>query len=219
MNPKDWEYQAAHFDEKGPFAPFPRLLRATGFRYPYILKEVVISRTLASLALKPGSRILDIGCGDGILLDRLGAQVPITGIGVDVSKASLKKAREESLHRVEVVAADGRRLPFADKSFHGSLSMDTLEHIEEPEKLIEEMVRVTTRGGKIVCYAVSARNRWTFNWILMSLYDWVGLDHWSWTAHDPELLVDPKKTCEKLVEVGCQIDRFEPFHAFFTIML
>ena len=53
----------------------------------------------------------------------------------------------------------------------------------------------------------------------MSLCDWVGLDHWSWAAHDPELLVDPEKTYEKLVDVGCKIDRFEPFHAFFTIML
>lgn len=219
MNPKDREYQAAHFDEKSPFAPFPQLLRATGFRYTYILKEVVISRTLDSLALKPGSRILDIGCGRGILLDRLCAHVPITGIGVDVSMASLKKARDESVNYVEVVVADGRHLPFADNTFHGSLSMDTLEHVDTPEKMIGEMVRVTAQSGNVVCYAVSCRNQWTFNWILVSLYDWMGLDHWSWRAHDPELLVDPKKIYENLVDVGCKIDSFEPFHAFFTIML
>lgn len=116
-------------------------------------------------------------------------------------------------------AADGRRLPFADDTFHGTLSIDILEHVEAPEKMIEEMVRVAARGGNVVCYAVGARNRWTFNWILMSLYDWVGLEHCSWAAHDPELLVDPEKTYEKLVNVGCKIDRFELFHAFFTIML
>ena len=219
MNPKDWKHQAVHYDKKGPFAPFPRLLRATGFRYPYVLKDLIIGRTLKSLSLKAGSRILDIGCGSGILLDRLGAIAPVTGFGVDVSRASLKRARRDCVRPVEMVAADGRRLPFADNTFHGSLSMDTLEHVEAPEKMIEELVRVTAPSGSIVCYAVSARNRWTFNWILMSLYDWMGLDHWSWAAHDPELLVDPENTNKTLVDAGCKIDRFEPFHAFFTIML
>ena len=219
MNPKDRDYQAAHFDEKSPFAPFHRLLRATGFRYPYLLKEVMISRTLSLLAFKSGSRILDIGCGRGILLDRIGADVSITGIGVDISRVSLKKARAESVHAVEVVTADARNLPFASNTFHGSLSMDTLEHVEEPKKLIDEFARVTIGGGKVVCYAVSARNRWTFNWILGSFYDRLGLDYWSWAAHDPEMLVDPEKTLEDLKDAGCKIDRFEPFHAFFTIVL
>ena len=219
MNPKDWKHQALHYDKKGQFAPFPQLLRETGFRYPYILKDLMINRTLESLSLKRDSRILDVGCGSGILLDRLGAFSPFSGIGVDVSLGSLRRARQDCIRSIEMVVADGRNLPFASDTFHASLSTDALEHVETPHKMIEEMARVTTPTGNIVCYAVSARYQWTFNWILMSIYDLMGLDHWSRAAHDPELLVDPEKTYEDFVDAGCKIDQFEFFHAFFTIIL
>lgn len=218
MNAKDWRQQAAHFDEAPPFLPGSGILRETGFRYQYILKDVLIAQTLGTICIEPGARVLDVGSGPGVLLDRIGASYETSGFGVDISRESLKRAKLESIVGIQASLADGRRLPFADNSFDVALSLDVLEHIEFPREAVSEMVRVIRPGGTFLCYAVSKRNQFTFNWFLTAILDRLRVDHWSWSCHDPDLLVDPNAIYTHLVAGGCTVSRYEPFHAFFTIL-
>ena len=210
--------QARHFDTRSPYTPISRALRASGFEYPYILKDVMISRVIRGNPPVAGDRVLDVGCGRGIMLDRLHASYKTVGYGIDVSNASLKGARSESVNPHRVAASEGENLPFADDCFDLAVSFDVLEHVPASDTVLAEMVRVLRPGGTILCYAVSRKNEFTLNWFLAKALDMLGVDHWSWSAHSPDRLVDPDLAMAQLEREGCWIEVFRPFHAFFTIL-
>lgn len=218
LTSRSWRRQARHFDHKPPFTPAPWVIRKKGFALQYILKDVAISRSIAALGIVPGCKILDVGCGQGIMLDRIGASYDAEAHGVDVSFTSLNKGKADSPRGFLGVQADGTTLPFADSSFDLVTSIDLLEHIEEPWNAIDEMVRVVKPGGKIFCYAVSNRNRFSFIWLFRLALESLGIDPWSPACHTPELLIDPTEVFSRLEKDGCQVDRSESFHAFFTII-
>ena len=95
---------------------------------------------------KPGARALDVGCGVGQVVGRLTA-AGFEGFGVDVSEPNIAKARHQS-ERCQLY--DGKRLPFPDRHFASVGALNVLEHVEEPETFITELVRVTEVGGRIV---------------------------------------------------------------------
>jgi SAM-dependent methyltransferase len=85
--------------------------------------------------IPPGSRILDVGCGDGALAAGLVASRPDLQLeGIDVVP------REES--RIPVTLFDGQRIPFPDASFDGLLFVDVVHHASDPAALFAEGVRV-----------------------------------------------------------------------------
>lgn len=99
--------------------------------------------------LKPevaGSRVLDVGCGAGQVIQRL-CQSGFEAFGVDVSEPNIQRARRYS-ENCQVY--DGRNLPFPDRYFTSTGALNVLEHVEEPEAFIRELVRVTADGGRIV---------------------------------------------------------------------
>lgn len=100
-----------------------------------------------------GKRVLDIGCGDGVLgydLARHGAQV----WGVDLEFEGVTLAREalraHHVHDVHVLQSSGMTLPFAAETFDTVVCTEVIEHVEQPEELLQEIARVLTRGGKAV---------------------------------------------------------------------
>ncbi|MBG85451.1 MAG: hypothetical protein CMO80_00930 [Verrucomicrobiales bacterium] len=94
----------------------------------------------------PKGRALDVGCGVGQVVHQLDKK-GVEAHGVDVSEPNIQKAREVS-DRVE--AYDGRRLPFEDGFFDSVGALNVLEHVDEPEAFIADLVRVAKPDGKIV---------------------------------------------------------------------
>ena len=94
----------------------------------------------------PGARALDIGCGVGQVVARL-TEAGFEAYGVDVSGPNIQRARQFS-ERCQLY--DGRALPFPDQHFASVGSLNVLEHVEEPERFISELVRVAQIGGRIV---------------------------------------------------------------------
>ena len=100
-------------------------------------------------ALRPertGGRALDVGCGVGQVVGRL-TQAGVEAYGVDVSIPNIERARKFS-ERCQLY--DGRRLPFPDGHFAAVGALNVLEHVDEPEAFIAELVRVTEPGGRVV---------------------------------------------------------------------
>jgi SAM-dependent methyltransferase len=100
-------------------------------------------------ALRPdssGERVLDIGCGVGQVVAQL-TERGFEAYGVDVSEPNIARAQQFSA-RCQLY--DGRKLPFPDGHFACAGSLNVLEHVENPESFIAELVRVTAPGGRIV---------------------------------------------------------------------
>jgi 2-polyprenyl-3-methyl-5-hydroxy-6-metoxy-1,4-benzoquinol methylase len=95
---------------------------------------------------RPGARALDVGCGVGQVVGRLMA-AKFEAHGVDVSQPNIERARKVS-ERCQLY--DGKKLPFADNFFAGAGALNVLEHVDEPEAFIRELVRVVEPGGKVV---------------------------------------------------------------------
>jgi SAM-dependent methyltransferase len=95
---------------------------------------------------QPGARVLDVGCGVGQVVARLN-EAGFEAYGVDVSEPNIQRARH-FCERCQTY--DGRRLPFPDQQFAAVGALNVLEHVDEPEAFLRELVRVTAIDGRIV---------------------------------------------------------------------
>lgn len=97
----------------------------------------VAAYALADGYLPPG-RLLDVGCGIGHSYHLL---APRETVGLDISAEALSGQARET------VVADMRTLPFDDGEFASVLSVQSLEHVPDPERVLAEVARVIRPGG------------------------------------------------------------------------
>jgi SAM-dependent methyltransferase len=96
--------------------------------------------------IKAGARVLDVGCGVGQVVARL-QEAGFEAHGVDVSQPNIERAKKVS---ERCLLYDGRKLPFTDQHFASAGALNVLEHVDEPEAFIRELVRVVEIGGRVV---------------------------------------------------------------------
>lgn len=207
-------FQRSFYDQNPSRVPFSVLLRDYGFSRLYRLKDVKSREMLDLLAIHPRDKVLDVGCGSGVLLSRIAATYRTEGVGVDISLSSLTTASLKDPHVNRYSLADGESLPFEDESFDYVLSFDLLEHLPEPEKCIWEMGRVLKPGGMLLIYVVSSKNRYTWDWWLGKV---IGSYLYGRAGHDPALFLDPGKVVKEVEQDHLTVTGLVPFHSFFTL--
>ncbi|HET9802076.1 MAG TPA: methyltransferase domain-containing protein, partial [Candidatus Acidoferrum sp.] len=102
--------------------------------------------------LRPGMRVLDVGCGPGsITLGLAEAVAPGEVVGVDFQPSQVARAQALSAARgvmnTRFEVADVYRLPFPDGSFDAAFANTVLMHLREPVRALVEMRRVLCAGG------------------------------------------------------------------------
>jgi ubiquinone/menaquinone biosynthesis C-methylase UbiE len=106
------------------------------------------------LAAAPGSRFLDVGCGDGtdaVHLARLaGPSATVTGIDRNAGLVALAQRNAGSDARLLFRMGDARSLEFAGEVVDGCRADRVLQHLDDPERALREMRRVLVRNGCVV---------------------------------------------------------------------
>ncbi len=92
-----------------------------------------------------GSRVLDLGCGDGTLLHLLQRERGCTGYGVENDDANVLACARLGVNVIQLNLEDGLAM-FADSSFDVVLQVDTLQHLKNTETMLAETARVGRSG-------------------------------------------------------------------------
>lgn len=120
-----------------------------------------LSHIVDQLKVKSGMKILDLGCGTGILFDMLRRKVGDAGsvTGVDFSLEMAQKAlRNFPFTNVNVIDADAVALPFRDSTFDMVTAFSAFPHFTNQQRALDEAHRVLKSGGKInIIHLVSSK--------------------------------------------------------------
>jgi len=124
-----------------------------------------------------GLRILDVGCGDGVLSTRLAqAGARVTGIdaSADMIAAARRRAKAAGVE-IDLVEGDAGNLRFPGGHFDCVVSVATLCFVDNPSPTIREMVRVLKPGGRLILGELGRWNLWAAQ---RRVKGWLGSDLW-----------------------------------------
>lgn len=104
-----------------------------------------LSTIAALVAERRPSRVLDLGCGQGVLLDALARTLPDTLlVGIDAV------APPDHASWIAVTGDISGRLPFGDASFDVVVAGEVIEHVPHPDLMLSEVRRILAPGGRLV---------------------------------------------------------------------
>lgn len=167
------EYGQMYFDG-------PREYGYGGYRYDGrwqpVAKDIV-----HHFGLKPGDRVLDVGCAKGFLVKDLLA-LGIDAYGVDVSRYALMHCEPEVVGRLQLGSADS--LPFPDRSFAAVLSLNTIHNLSRDrcKVALQEIERLAPGKGfvQVDSYQNVEQKELFEAWVLTAMFHdypagWIGL--------------------------------------------
>jgi methionine biosynthesis protein MetW len=95
--------------------------------------------------VRPNSRVLDLGCGDGVLLAHLKQSKNVQGVGVEISDDRVLSCVQRGVHVIQQNLEDGLAM-FDDQQFDTVVLSQTLQSMHHTEHILREMARVAREG-------------------------------------------------------------------------
>jgi ubiquinone/menaquinone biosynthesis C-methylase UbiE len=107
--------------------------------------------TFAQPLFRPGSWVVDLGCGPGSITLGLAAESRVAGVDLDAGQVALARAaaRRAGRSTVDFLVASAYDLPFADESVDVAFSHALFEHLSRPAEALAELRRVLRPGGRL----------------------------------------------------------------------
>jgi ubiquinone/menaquinone biosynthesis C-methylase UbiE len=146
--------------------------------------------------LKPGDRVLDVGCAKGFLVKDLMKVCPgLEAFGIDISEYALMHCEPEVIGRLHLGSAD--KLPFPDKSFNAVISINTIHNFVRADavRAVREVERLAPGRGfiQVDSYRTPEQRELFMSWVLTAKFHdypdgWIKLfkeagytGDWYWT--------------------------------------
>ncbi|MDQ3037990.1 MAG: class I SAM-dependent methyltransferase [Myxococcota bacterium] len=144
-----------------------------------------------------GARVLEVGCGTGLVLERI-APFAAHAVGVDLSAGMIAKAHARGL---DVVRGSATALPFADASFDVVYSFKVLAHVPAIERALAEIARVTKPGGHML---LEFYNPWSMRYVARRLAGArrIGREH---TEADVATRWDSPRAIRRMLPEGAEL--------------
>jgi len=108
------------------------------------MSDIDTQRLIARL-VPEGARVLDLGCGDGALLDLLQRERGCSGYGVEIADGNVLQCIRRGVDVIQLNLDEGLAM-FDDASFDVVLQIDTLQHLRNAEVMLRETARVGRIG-------------------------------------------------------------------------
>jgi SAM-dependent methyltransferase len=105
------------------------------------------AEALAAVAEVSPSRVLEVGCGQGWLAERVQRELGCTVVALDQSEHMVELTRARG---IDTLVGDVRTLPFDDGAFDGAVAAWMLYHVPDVDRALAELARVLRPGGRIV---------------------------------------------------------------------
>jgi methionine biosynthesis protein MetW len=118
------------------------------------MADLSVMERIARL-VPPGSRVLDLGCGDGALLEHLQTSRRCSGYGVEIDDAKVQACLRRGVNVLQLNLEEGLTM-FGDDAFDVVLQIDTLQHLRNAETMLRETARV----GRIAIVAFPNFAHW-----------------------------------------------------------
>ena len=131
----------------------------------------IAEQTFERMELRPGERVLDLGCGAGWATRRLAQAVeggPGMAVGLDISNEMIDRAREASAEIEDVlfVKAAADEIPWRDEYFDKILSIESFYYYPDQEAVLRELYRVLAPGGRIfILINLYRENPYSLRWV------------------------------------------------------
>jgi ubiquinone/menaquinone biosynthesis C-methylase UbiE len=171
--------------------------------------------TRVATLVKKGDYVLDVGCGNGYglyCLQKTGANL----FGIDVSQAAIDTAKDNlAKHRISAKLSQKELTDtgFADNYFNVVYASQVMEHVEDPEAMIKEMLRVTKEDGFILVTVPIGKQLYNDKHLhffgfyeLMDIFDKFGYDYKIFKHHKfREDMIDRPNIWMVIVNKGAEL--------------
>lgn len=145
-----------------------------------------LKRLTEAVKIKEG-KMLDIGCGGGLLTESLRYYYPKTKIyGCDVSQTAIVYAKKFGSGKVSYGVIKNKKLPYKDNTFDVCLCLDVLEHVPDDNFFLKEVKRITKNGGKFFMVLPCEGQPFTYTWLFQKIRFGDKLTFKNWGHIHPE---------------------------------
>ncbi len=171
------------WDLNGKFKPLHML---NPCRLDYITAQIAgeFARDLDAPAPFAGLRLLDIGCGGGLLCEPM-ARLGATVVGVDAAPRNIPVAQvhaEQSGLEIDYRVGSGEALAAAGEQFDVVLNMEVIEHVADPLGYLTACQHLLKSGGLLICSTLNRNPKsfvmaiigaeWVMRWLPKGTHDW-----------------------------------------------